>query len=117
MTLLTKFIKVVECLLLMCVLALFSFSARDFGKHGFSVVDVQFSIAGCRPDLGKWAALVSAAYSARFSISRRYSAIENGTSTLSGQLQVTSDTFFRQIQNPKFKGRGLAKTGFVFIIS
>ena len=42
-------------------------------------VCVQFSIAGCRPDMGKWAALVSAAHSARFSISGRHSAIENGT--------------------------------------
>ena len=28
--------------------------------------NVQFSIAGCRPDMGKWAALVSSAHSARF---------------------------------------------------
>ena len=34
---------------------------------------VPFSIAGCRPDMGKWAALVSAAHSARFPISGRHS--------------------------------------------
>ena len=41
--------------------------------------DIQFSIAGCRPEMGKWAALVNAAHSARFFISGRHSAIENGT--------------------------------------
>ena len=45
-----------------------------------------FSIAGCRPDMGKWAALVSTAHSARFSISGRHSAIENGTYTFCRSL-------------------------------